>query len=111
MFRRIEMIHRANGTWFPADWKEGLMSAGPMEIADAWIFKLRGSSHSLPPNARFYFTEKGWREIGRQVIAVCQRTGQRYRIIAIKETDAQVCWRDRHDGYEVAIQPKRKRKG
>jgi hypothetical protein len=87
------------------------MSAGYLEIADAWIFKLRGSSRSLPYNARFYFTEKGWREIGRNVIAACQRTRQRYRIIAIKEADAQVCWRDRHDDYEVAIQPKRKRTG
>lgn len=37
------MIHPADGKAFPADWKEGLMSAGSLEIADAWIFKLRGS--------------------------------------------------------------------
>jgi hypothetical protein len=75
MFRRIEMIHPAKGKWFTADWKEGLMSAGSLEIADAWIFKLRGSPHSLPSNARFHFTEKGWREIGRQVIAACPENG------------------------------------
>ena len=102
------MIHPGDREW--ADWKSGLMSAGSSEVIDAWIFKLRGSAHSLPPNSRFYFTEKGWREIGRQVIAACQQTGQRYRIIRLKETDAQVCWRDKHCGYEVAIQPRRKRK-
>ena len=110
MFRRIEMIHPASGEWFPADWKQGLMSASSNEVVEAWIHKLRGSPHPLPSNARFYFTEKGWREIGRQVVAACQKTGQRYRILKIKETDAQVCWRDKHDGYEVAIQPARKRK-
>ena len=111
MFRRVEMIHPADGKWFPADWKQGLMSTGSLDVTDAWIFKLRGAPHSLPSNARFYFTEKVWREIGRRVIVACQKTGQRYRIIAIKETDAQVCWRDKHDDYEVAVQPKRKRRG
>ena len=111
MFRRIEMIHPADGKRLPADWKAGLMSAGSIEVTDAWIFRLRGSPHMLPSNARFYFTEKAWREIGRRVIAACQRSGQRYRIIAIKESDAQVCWRDKHDDWEVAIQPKRKNTG
>jgi len=100
------MIHPADGKWFPADWKSGLMSAGCLEVTDAWIFKLRGSPGPLPSNARFYFTEKGWREIGRRVVAACQHNGQRYRIIAIKETDAQVRWRDKHDNYEVDVQPK-----
>jgi hypothetical protein len=104
------MIHPGDGKWFPADWKQGLMSAGFLEVTDAWIFKLRDSPHSLPANVRFYFTEKNWREIGRRVIAARQRSGQRYRIISIKERDAQVCWRDNHDSYEVAIHPKRNRK-
>ena len=103
------MIHRADGKQSLADWKAGLMSAGSVEVTDAWILKLRGSPHSLPSNARFYFTERGWRAIGRRVVAACQRSDQQYRIIAVKETDAQVCWRDNHDDYEVAIQPKRKK--
>jgi hypothetical protein len=29
-------------------------------------------------------TEIGWDEIGRDVVAACQRSGQEYRVIAIK---------------------------
>jgi len=108
MFRRVEMIHPPSGKWFPSDWKDGLMSALSLNVIDAWIHHLRGSRRTLPPNARFYFTEKGWREIGRPVIAACQADGQRYRIIKVKETDASICWRDRHNGYEVALQPPRR---
>ena len=99
-----------DGEHYPAE-KVGLMNAGPQEVAEAWIYDLRGPSRdSLPSNCRFFFTEKGWREVGRNVIRAAQRTGQDYRIIAIKETDAQVVWRDKLRGYEVAVQPKRKRR-
>lgn len=108
MFRRVEMIHPASGKWFPSDWKEGLMSASHMEIVDAWIHHLLGSRRTLPSNARFYFTEKGWRVVGRPVITACQQMGQRYRIIKVKESALDVCWRDRHDDYEVALQPRKR---
>jgi hypothetical protein len=112
MYRRIQLInhydpkkheHEQN------DFIHGLMGiCNSVEIADAWTYKLRGSNHALPTNARFYFTEKGWKEVGREVIAACQRSGQDYRVIKVKETDAQVVWRDKYTEYEVAIQPKRK---
>jgi hypothetical protein len=60
-------------------------------------------------NCRFYFTEKGWKEVGRNVVAAAQHSGQEYRIVAIKETDAEVVWRDKLMGYEVAVQPRAKR--
>ena len=108
MFRRIEFIRPGD----PDDpegeppYKVGLMLAGSDEVVDAWIENLRGPSRSsLPFNCRFYFTEKGWRAVGRNVVAAAQRTNAEYRIIAIKETDAQVVWRDKARGYEVAVQP------
>jgi hypothetical protein len=112
MFRRIELIHQAyvdmDGESYPAE-KGGLLYGGPQELAEAWIYELVGPARTLPSNCRFYFTEKGWREVGRNVIAAAQRAGQEYRIVAIKETDAQVVWRDKVRGYEVAVQPPKKR--
>ena len=70
MFRRIELIHPASvdadGDSYPG-WKQGLTPASSSEVGDAWIDDLLGPSRSsLPPNCRFYFTEKGWREVGRK---------------------------------------------
>jgi hypothetical protein len=114
VFRRIELIHPGSidvdGESYPG-FKQGLTPVSSLEVADAWIDDLLGPSRSsLPPNSRFYFTEKGWREVGRKVVAAAKRTGQDYRVVAIKETDAQVVWRDKVRGYEVAVQPPSKRR-
>lgn len=112
MFRRIELIHPGGvdvtGESYPA-WKAGLTPTSSPEVLDAWIDDLRGPKGSLPANCRFYFTEKGWREVGRSVVAAARRTEQQYRVVAIKETDAQIVWRDKVMGYEVAVQPPGKR--
>jgi hypothetical protein len=112
VFRRIEIIHQAHvdidGESYPAS-KGGLEHGGPEDVAKAWIYDLVGPDRTLPSNCRFYFTEKGWREVGRNVVAAAQRHGQEYRVIVIKETDAQVVWRDKVRGFEVAVQPKRRR--
>jgi hypothetical protein len=112
MFRRIEFIHPSGvddeGQSYPP-FKEGLTSVVSGPVLDAWFDELIGPARSsLPSNCRFYFTEKGWRDVGREVIAAAQQTRQEYRVIVIKETDAQVVWRDKARGYEVAVQPPRK---
>jgi hypothetical protein len=114
MFRRIEVILPEgvddDGESYPPS-KEGLTSVVSGPVLDAWIDDLIGPARSsLPPNCRFYFTEKGWREVGRKVVAAAQVARQEYRVIAIKETDAQVVWRDKTRGYEVAVQPAGKRR-
>src|SRR5919198_2489116 len=113
MFRRIEFIHPGfeeddDGEAIPP-WKGGLMSVVTGPVAESWSDDLAGPARlRFPTNARFYFTEKGWIEVGRKVVAAARQTGLDYRIVAIKETDAQVLWRDKARGYEVAVQPKRK---
>jgi len=114
MFRRIEVILPADiddeGQYYPPS-NEGLTSVVSGPVLDAWIDDLVGPTRSsLPTNCRFYFTEKGWREVGRKVAAAAKQTRQEYRVIAIKETDAQVVWRDKVRGYEVAVQPPSKRR-
>ena len=80
MFRRIELIHPESvgqkGEVYPA-WKQGLTPVSTSEVVDAWIDDLRGPTRaSLPSNCRFYFTEKGWREVGRNVVAAARRSGR-----------------------------------
>jgi hypothetical protein len=112
MFRRIELINTypmRDGT--VESYKHGLMGISLTPVVEAWIYKLRGSDRSLPRNARFWFTEAGWRDVGKAVVAACIKAGQDYRVIRIKENEVEVVWRDAHTGYEVAAQPKKARAG
>lgn len=112
MYRRIQLIwHHIPQTRYemPESWyMQGLMGISIFE--SDWGEKLRGPKRrSFPTNARFFFTEKGWKEVGRDIIRRAQEAGQEYKIISIKETDAQVVWQDKYTGYEVAVQPKRRK--
>ena len=111
MFRRVELINRyevkatvkepKHTEWY----KNGLMAMSYESVVDAWIYKLRGPKHGVPRNAKFYFTEKGWAEVGREVIRAAKSSGQMYRVVRVKENSVNVVWRDKHTGYEVAVQP------
>jgi hypothetical protein len=118
MFRRIELIREnaddvvfvlPDGT--EEKWRWGISGLYPNygAIAEATGGKLRGPDCPIPRNAKFYFTERGWREIGRHAVAACKYEGQAYRIIRVKERDVNVVWRDRHYDTEVAAQPRRKK--
>ncbi len=111
MYRRIEMIYQqetnrnADGELqvFPA-LKAGLMACGNEQVLEAWFEKLNGPGRrGIPHSAKFYFTEAGWREVGRHVVRACQQTGQEYRVIKVKENAVNVVWQDE---YEVAAQPR-----
>jgi hypothetical protein len=116
MFRRIELIRPRDKMTFRDGTVEifeasklGLCPCyGP--IAEAWAGKLRGPDGPIPRNAKFYFTEHGWREVGRKVVAACKKVEQEYRIIRIKECEVDVVWRDRHYDTEVAAQPRKKKR-
>jgi len=108
MYRRLEIIqpeieYYDEGqlvTW-PAE-KMGIMVAADF----TWADKLRGPRKTIPQNTRFFFTEKGWREIGRHTVARCKEAGQEVRVIAVKENSVNVVWGDE---FEVAVQHKKPR--
>ncbi len=112
MYRRIEIIHESilsakeDGSLlvFPA-FKGGICGTTTEEVSDTWVHRLPSPKPSIHRNARFYFTEIGWDEIGRDVIAACQRTGQRYRVLAIKENALDIIFQDE---FQVAGQPIRR---
>ena len=92
---------------YPRFWKSGLMGYGNPAVWDAWA-NMNSPRRPVNRNARFYFTEEGWRRYGRKTIEVCQQVGQRYRVLSIKENAVDVIYRDE---YQVAVRPKKKSRG
>ena len=89
---------------YPRFWKTGLMGYGNPAVWDAWL-DMNSPRRPVNRNARFYFTEEGWRRYGRKTIEVCQQVGQRYRVLRVKENEVDVIYRDE---YQVAVRPKKK---
>lgn len=85
--------------------KSGLVGFGNETIWDAWV-DMPNPRRDIYKNCRFYFTEAGWRKYGRATITACQQTGQRYRVLSIKEDSVDVVYRD---DVQVAVRPRRKR--
>lgn len=102
MFRRIELITKIGR----AEFKMGLMTICNAEVAGAWIDDLPGPKKRLYKNCKFFFTERGWNEIGRNVVAACLSSGQRYRVISVKERSVDVIYGDK---YQVAVRPLKRR--
>lgn len=106
MYRRIELIipfREEDST--VSDIIGGLCRVGNDEIVEAWV-SLNNPRKSINKNVRFYFTEAGWDKYGRNTVAACIRTGQKYRVLAFEEHDVDVFYKDE---YQVCLRPKHKR--
>ena len=88
---------------YPRFWKSGLTGYGNPVVWEACVH-LNSPRRPVNRNARFYFTEAGWRRYGRKTVEVCQQVGQRYRVIRIKENSVDVVYRDE---VQVAVRPGR----
>ena len=122
MFRRIELIHQmpakeyrkilrlltrqgeASVPTLSRFRKSGLMTSSHEHVARAWT-DLNAPRRSISKNTRFFFTEAGWRRYGRPTITACQKVGQEYRVIRIKEHSVAVLYRDE---FQAAVRPRKK---
>ena len=82
----------------------GLCGVSNEDVSDPWI-KMNSPRKSINKNVRFYFTEAGWEKFGRNTVAACIRTQQKYRVLAVEEHDVDVIYKDE---FQVCIRPKRK---
>ena len=123
MFRRIELLHQLTPKEYRAFlkalgrgkdaieptqsrfWKSGLMGFGYTGVAEAWV-EINAPRRAINKNCRFYFTEEGWKRYGRPTVGACQKTGQQYRVIRIKEKSVEVLYRDK---FQAAVRPKLKK--
>jgi hypothetical protein len=105
MYRCIELIlHLPLIEGFVSDMIHGLCGGGNDEVIDAWI-SMNSPRKENNKKVRFYFTEAGWDKYGRNTVAACLRTKQKYRVLAVDEHDVDVVYKDE---YQVCIRPKRK---
>ena len=128
MFRRIELIGEIPDASFLAtlehlrqrpditdeelrEWaaaryqKSGLLGSIDDALLSAWV-GMPNPRRAINRNCRFFFTELGWRRYGRPSIAVCQRIGQRYRVLSVKERAVEIVYRDE---VQVAVRPRKPR--
>ena len=77
----------------------------PIEVAEAWI-DMPGTRKRIGKNGRYYFTEKGWDLYGRKIVKACQRTGQEYRVLKVKENAVEPLYKD---DVQVVVRPLKKR--
>jgi hypothetical protein len=104
MYRRIEIIDEWVYKKRFSSLKTGLCGGTTTDdVAEAWIGQLKGVGTGK--NNRYYFTEKGWKEVGRYVVEKLQAAGQRYRIIKLKHNEVEVMATDRK--FEVAVRPRK----
>jgi hypothetical protein len=112
MYRRIELISHLpvenveNMDRIMFDIKGGICFVPQKEgIFEVWM-DMPIPRKSIRKNCRFYFTEKGWDVYGRAIVKACQKVGQEYRVIRIKENSVEVFYEDE---IQVMVRPLRKR--
>jgi hypothetical protein len=85
-------------------------------LRGGWVAGLSGFDMPYPdlqhPRTRFYFTERGWREIGKSIAAQARSEGHAVRVLRRKNPlPSQIVYQDE---LQVAILPnkggKRKRR-
>jgi hypothetical protein len=104
MIYRI-LANAKKGSWDKSRQKFVSWPAGPLR--GAWTAGLEGMAVKYPElenrRVRFFFTEKGWREVGRAIVARAIREGHVVRVIRQKNpAKSQIFYRDLD---QVAILP------
>ncbi len=84
----------------------------PGRLLGAFMAGMDGFNLKYPdiaqPRARFYFTEKGWRKLGRFIAVTARREGRVVRVIRRKNPyPSQIVYQD---ALQVAILPPKKKR-
>ena len=78
-------------------------------LAGGFMAGLQGFNVRMPklqnPKARFYFTEKGWEQVGKQIVAKARLEGRRVRVWRRKNPHpSQIVYQDE---LQIALLPRR----
>lgn len=107
MFRRIEVLPPfPEGTWLEGWHKKAgvnLLSGDLMRDLGLEAPSLGGLAHQK--RITFFFTMEGWERVGRQVLASLTQIQCRVRVIAVKEHEREVVYRD---PLQVVLRPRKK---
>jgi hypothetical protein len=109
MYRRIELISQWSLPEIEQkiNYVKGGICFIPVKegVFEAW-WDMPIPKKPINKNCRFYFTEKGWDIYGREIIKACQRVGQEYRVISVKEKSVDVYY---IDDIQVVVRPLKRR--
>jgi hypothetical protein len=111
MFRRIEVYNEDMRSWHGCDamwvnWECSEAGAlAPGEIMQAAGLRLPG--HGMTHKVFFWFTEAGWRKVGKKIIRSLRTADVPFRVKKVKENEVSVSYRDK---LQVAGQRKYRRK-
>lgn len=99
-----DAIENADGTFVVTRCLRGAMS----ELCDVMAdLNLPGPSRLRNKRARFYFTERGWRKVGRHVAAAAKQRGHTIKVIRRKNPNpSQIAYEDE---LQLALLPGRGR--
>lgn len=107
MFRRIEVLPPfPEGTWLEGwDRKSGInLLVGDIMREHGLVAPALGGLASQK-SIRFFFTEKGWNQVGRCVLTHLISIKCRVRIVSVKECEREVFYRD---PLQVVLRPRKK---
>lgn len=113
MFRRIEVIGSRHIYATPdpniheiavVSWKAGINSMGD-ELNKLGLKVLACPELNKP--IRFYFTEKGWKRVGRSMLSILKNQQIVHRVISVKENSVDVV---AGDGLQVAVRPRKRKR-
>ncbi len=110
MYRRIQLINHFQGEKGSLSNRiNGMMGTTTAQVMSSWAW-MNAARKGVGKNFRFYFTEKGWEDFGRQVVAACRGSGQQYRVMAVRERDVDVLYQDEWQ-VMVSLHKSRSRRG
>jgi hypothetical protein len=105
------MIYRILAESWPFAWDEPTQSFRELRfgpLRGGWVAALPGpwdmkSPRLKHPRTRFFFTERGWRELGKAIVAHSRREGRTVRVVRRKNPrPSQIVYQDE---LQVAILP------
>jgi hypothetical protein len=91
------------------DQQTGKWTVIPDRLRGGFMAGLSGFDLNMPeikdPRTRFYFTERGWRDVGKAVVAKARRAGVHVRVLRRKNPRrSQIVF---EDDLQVAILPQK----
>ncbi len=108
MYRRIQLIkqYRKEDCTI-SNLLASISGRSTCEGAAAWaeLNTSRRQTDKTIKSCRFYLTEEGWAKFGREVVAACRKSGQQYRVLAVREREVEVLY---WDGWQVMVRPRKR---
>lgn len=116
MFRRIEIIyvigrHKVSTplTQLPRKkymWQDIWVKSGLNPFGFLLNFYGVNAPNNIHTNKKikFFFTEKGWNKVGRQILKIVKQVKLQHRVLSIKEKSVDIIYRDK---LQVAVRPRK----